>query len=77
MLSKHEARLLGDVFKGLLSKVGGATENPVRKILRKQATKPKTRQVFSKYSDFATKLKMDSSLSRITDYGRPRTFMGG
>ena len=75
MLSKHEARLLGDVFKGLLSKVGGATENPVRKILRKQASKP--RRIFSKDSDFATKFKMSSSYHNPTDYGRPRTFMGG
>ena len=77
MLSKHEVRLLSEAFKCLLSKVGGATENPVRKILKKQASKPRPKSTFPKYSEFQKTLRLESSSNPITDYGRYRSPVGG
>ena len=80
-LAKHEAKLLEEAFKGLVSKVGGATENPVRRILKKQASKPRPTyrrpDIFSKYSEFATKLMMDSAVRKPTNYGQSKTFLAG
>ena len=75
MLAKYEAKLLAEAFRGLLSKVGGGTENPIHKILRK--AKPRVKKETPKYRDFGDKLRLISSYTNPTDYGRPRTFLGG
>ena len=80
-LNKDETRLLENVLKGVISKMGGSSENPIKKILKKKArvtdrmvSKPVETGKFPQYSDWSKKLFM-SSWDKPVDYGRARTPM--
>ena len=81
-LSKDETKMLENVLKTVVSKMGGSSENPVKKILKKRkvmdryVSKPKETGNFPKYSDFAKKLYL-TSWDKPVDYGRARTPMSG
>ena len=81
-LNKDEAKMLENVLKTVVSKMGGSSENPVKKILKKKRTfdryvsKPRESGKFPMYSDFAKKLYF-SNWDKPVDYGRARTPMSG
>lgn len=70
MLSKQEMKFLTDTLKTLVSKMG--SENPVRKILRKNPRKSVPREEV-----LANRIKFFSSQTPPTDYGRYKSPMAG
>lgn len=79
-ISKDEAKMLENVLKSVVSKLGGGTENPVKKILRKRKVtdrlvgKPVETGRYPMYSDWAKSLYM-TKWDKAVDYGRARSLM--
>lgn len=79
-ISKDEAKMLENVLKSVVSKLGGGTENPVKKILKKKkvidryVSKPVETGQYPKYSDWAKSLYM-TKWDKAVDYGRVRSPM--